>query len=109
MNRPQHSPTRTDTLFPYTCRFRSLLGNHHAIGNYPHLCPPRLKPDTLDHRSVGQLADDPLQPSVITALRLLLSHRSGSAGRTGKKTRHIPGVSPHIAPERKSTRLNYSH
>src|SRR3546814_14054963 len=97
IRRPPRS-TRTDTLFPYTTLFRSLLVRD--------LIPAAMPGDTVESvvtaRADYSKLDQPGQP-----IRIRLSSIAVRAANQGQGGRS--GVEVHYRRDRKSTRLNSSH
>src|SRR3546814_7452496 len=103
MRRPPRS-TRTDTLFPYTTLFRSLL-------------LPELQLAGFDLREVEQIVDEAQQvlPGAVDVLRVLVVLRvierpeGLRRHHLGKADDGVERRAQLVAQDRKSTRLNSSH
>src|SRR3546814_4677142 len=104
IRRPPRS-TRTDTLFPYTTLFRSILGVFHQDG----------LPYALDRENDAELkkATPSLSEMVGTAIRRLTKNPDGFVlqveGGKVDWAAHANDVGGLLYEDRKSTRLNSGH
>src|SRR3546814_9851282 len=110
LRRPPRS-TRTDTLFPYTTLFRSLI----IVGKFIFgVLGERVHPVADRTLRITQLLEDRVHPPVQFG-EFLAAHRVNLVGGHARRGRgaeppRIPFVAARPCPQdRKSTRLNSSH
>src|SRR3546814_10672833 len=119
IRRPPRS-TRTDTLFPYTTLFRSVLGLHSVFEHREAQSPTSLEAFLHEYRIAFPVGvDAPGEPGglPITMARygmqgtptLVLIDRKGH--RRAQHFGHVPDLrlGAELMADRKSTRMNSSH
>src|SRR3546814_19061725 len=97
--------TRTDTLFPYTTLFRSLLPLRHALTN-EHIEQPRFDDGLLVR--IAHSADKLISFQRLGHQKSEVAFHSLERGRRIRRT-HKAGLALDWNGDRKSTRLNSSH
>src|SRR3546814_2855861 len=105
IRRPPRS-TRTDTLFPYTTLFRSLLAAGSSLGRARPSGHSRLQPGCLPRQSLHVVRRVRWWPTLLSLLSLLLLLDLGSLAILDPGTLTAMRA---LHGDRKSTRLNSSH
>src|SRR3546814_6255705 len=109
MIRRQPRSTRTDTLFPYTTRFRSndvaliFDGAGLTAIAHPKIATPLVRAEGNEQKHCSLIDEVAGQ---LRELGIIANHDSDRAAVGGNR---IGAISALAVPDRKSTRLNSSH